>query len=240
MATKGDCPKFIGDTTTGNQYANLNLNQNYRHGCKESFGSKSVTADSRKVTNYGKKAVPKLSNFDNSHAKKDLSSWNKSNKCLSSRFLDLDCGIPGEKDEIKEAKDSSINNSSTLSLNIASYEATNDILNNENECLEKKGAKSAFSKTCTNAKQLFAGSPSLNQNIFEFPRQQENEDVSTPETAQFKASQKLLNPNTMHQDIANAAPMNIDPPMINTTTRITAAATINTSAMINSSQSSVG
>uniref|UniRef100_A0AC34GWV4 Uncharacterized protein n=1 Tax=Panagrolaimus sp. ES5 TaxID=591445 RepID=A0AC34GWV4_9BILA len=140
-----------------------------------------------------------MSDFDNLRAKKDLNFWNKSNKNLSSRFLNLDSGIPEEKDEIKkEGKDSSNFNNSTLSLHIACYEnsieATNDILNDENECLEKKNENSAFNKTCTNAN--VDGSPSLNQNIFEFPRQKENEKVSTPEIAQFKASQKLLNPNT--------------------------------------------
>uniref|UniRef100_A0AC34GP59 Uncharacterized protein n=1 Tax=Panagrolaimus sp. ES5 TaxID=591445 RepID=A0AC34GP59_9BILA len=185
-------------------------------------------------------AVSKLSDFDDSRARKDLNSWNKSNKSFSSRFLNLDCGFPVEKEEVKGEKDSAINNS-TLSLRIACYEGTNDILNDENECLEKKGVKSAFNKTCTNAKQFFAGLPSFNQNIFEFPMQQENKKASTPEIAQFKASQKLFNPNTMHQDVAvnNASPMNsgqtmnIDPTMINASTRITAATTSNTRAMVN-------
>uniref|UniRef100_A0AC34FX15 Uncharacterized protein n=1 Tax=Panagrolaimus sp. ES5 TaxID=591445 RepID=A0AC34FX15_9BILA len=158
---------------------------------------------------YGdtKTAVSKLSDFDNSRTRKDLNSWNKSNKSLSSHFLNFGCGIPEEKAEVKkEGKDSNVN-SSTLSLHIASYEATNDPLNDKNECLKEKSEKSAFYKTCTNAKQFLAGSPSLNQNIYEFPRQQENENFSTPDIAQFIASQKLLNPNTMHQNIlADNAP----------------------------------
>uniref|UniRef100_A0AC34F4B0 Uncharacterized protein n=1 Tax=Panagrolaimus sp. ES5 TaxID=591445 RepID=A0AC34F4B0_9BILA len=137
-------------------------------------------------------AVSKLSDFDNSRTRKDLNSWKKSNKSLSSRFLNHDCGILGGKYEVK--KEGKYVNNSTLSLHIASYEATNDPLNEENECLEKKNEKSDFDKTCTNAN--VDGSPSLNQNIFEFPRQQENKKVSTPEISQFKASQKLLNPNT--------------------------------------------
>uniref|UniRef100_A0AC34GXA7 Uncharacterized protein n=1 Tax=Panagrolaimus sp. ES5 TaxID=591445 RepID=A0AC34GXA7_9BILA len=52
MATQDHCQNFYGDYATGNQYANLILNQNYRNECKESFCSKSVTADSKKVTNY--------------------------------------------------------------------------------------------------------------------------------------------------------------------------------------------
>uniref|UniRef100_A0AC34F7F2 Uncharacterized protein n=1 Tax=Panagrolaimus sp. ES5 TaxID=591445 RepID=A0AC34F7F2_9BILA len=157
MATQVHCPNFYGDIKTGNQHANLNLNQNYRYECKESFRSKSVTVDSKNVTNY---AVSKLSDYDNK-ARKDLNSWKKCNKSLSSRFLNLDCSIPGEKTEvINEGKDI---NKSTLSLHIASYEATNDTLNDENECFKTMSEKSAFSKFDTNAKQFVVGSLSLNQ-----------------------------------------------------------------------------
>uniref|UniRef100_A0AC34G5Q5 Uncharacterized protein n=1 Tax=Panagrolaimus sp. ES5 TaxID=591445 RepID=A0AC34G5Q5_9BILA len=172
-------------------------------------------------------AVPKLSDDDNSRARKDLTSWNKSQKSVTSRFWNFDCDIPREKYEVKREKDSDSTNNSTLSLHIASYEnsieATSDTLNNEKECLKKKSEKSAFDKS---AKQFVAGSLSLNQNIFEFPRQQENDAVSTPEIAQFKASQKLLNPNTMHQNVlsdnvakmSNGQTMNTVPTMINAST----------------------
>uniref|UniRef100_A0AC34F1Z5 Uncharacterized protein n=1 Tax=Panagrolaimus sp. ES5 TaxID=591445 RepID=A0AC34F1Z5_9BILA len=138
MATKSDCnnSKFYGNATTGNQYDTLNLNQNYRH-----------------IT------VQNLSDFDNSRSKKYINSWNKSNKSLSPRFLNHDSG---ETSEVK--KEGKYVNNSTLSLHIASYEATNDPLNEENECLEKKNEKSDFDKTCTNAN--VDGSPSLNQVFF--------------------------------------------------------------------------
>uniref|UniRef100_A0AC34G7D8 Uncharacterized protein n=1 Tax=Panagrolaimus sp. ES5 TaxID=591445 RepID=A0AC34G7D8_9BILA len=103
-----------------------------------------------------------------------------------------------EKDEIKLKKDSAIKNS-TLSLHIEAYENSieNDdsvaAVEDKNEGLKEFG----LIKKWKNVKQLFAfgsSSSSAIQSPFEFPRQQKNEETQ-PETMQFKASQKLLNPN---------------------------------------------
>uniref|UniRef100_A0AC34G044 Uncharacterized protein n=1 Tax=Panagrolaimus sp. ES5 TaxID=591445 RepID=A0AC34G044_9BILA len=91
-------------------------------------------------------------------------------------------------------KDISNPNSNTLSLHIAAYENT---IETQSELMDDKiEEKANLNKQWKYVKQLFLGSSSVIQNPFEFPRQQENDATKTPELMQFKASQRLLTPNT--------------------------------------------
>uniref|UniRef100_A0A914R4J2 Uncharacterized protein n=1 Tax=Panagrolaimus davidi TaxID=227884 RepID=A0A914R4J2_9BILA len=82
---------------------------------------------------------------------------------------------------------SSICNKSTLSLHIATYENSVEPL--EQSFIAQKSKNNKFGITTQCVGKIFACS-----NIFEFPRQQEEEDDVTvePEVMQFKATQKLL------------------------------------------------
>uniref|UniRef100_A0A914QDR0 C2H2-type domain-containing protein n=1 Tax=Panagrolaimus davidi TaxID=227884 RepID=A0A914QDR0_9BILA len=116
-----------------------------------------------------------LDNFNDSQTKK--SSWNKSHTILS---LNLSNFYSGEKETMSDENCSSSNcNSSTLSLHISAYENSFG------------GGKDLVK----NVKQISVGPTLINQNYFEFPRQQENEKVMEPQVISFKASQKLYNPN---------------------------------------------
>uniref|UniRef100_A0A914P999 Uncharacterized protein n=1 Tax=Panagrolaimus davidi TaxID=227884 RepID=A0A914P999_9BILA len=119
----------------------------------------------------------------NSQTKKDLHSWNKSEtKALSSDF--------GNFDYEKEGKQS--NKGSTLSLHTEPYE--NSIQSKTEKPLKQNG----LIKKQEKRKQIFADSITVIQNLFEFPRQQ-NYEASDPEIAQFRASQRLRNPNQSNQ-----------------------------------------
>uniref|UniRef100_A0A914R0D8 Uncharacterized protein n=1 Tax=Panagrolaimus davidi TaxID=227884 RepID=A0A914R0D8_9BILA len=93
--------------------------------------------------------------------------------------------------KMKWKKDSLSNaNSSTLSLHISAYENTKEITKFytfDGENVELKMNKTNLDK------QLF---PCLMiHNPFEFPRQQENDKITEPEVAEFRASQRLLRSN---------------------------------------------
>uniref|UniRef100_A0AC34FWH3 Uncharacterized protein n=1 Tax=Panagrolaimus sp. ES5 TaxID=591445 RepID=A0AC34FWH3_9BILA len=104
-----------------------------------------------------------------------------------------------EKDEFKKSK--SFNNS-THSLHIATYEnsaeATADSDGVKNEKAQKKGGENlGLSKKWKTSNDFIDGLKLIIQNQFEFPRQQDTVS-GRPEVMQFKASQRLLNPNQMN------------------------------------------
>uniref|UniRef100_A0AC34FSS8 Uncharacterized protein n=1 Tax=Panagrolaimus sp. ES5 TaxID=591445 RepID=A0AC34FSS8_9BILA len=150
------------------------------------FPSKSITNDNKQIEtlDFGDSTGKGLS----------LNSWNKSSKRLSSSFSNINRD-PEEHDEFQKAK--SINKS-TLSLHNAAYESAFEVANNSTDSeiqhLTDKSENSSLHKTLDTAKQRISGTSSTNQNSFEFPRQQ-SDKPSEPEIMQFKASQKLLDPN---------------------------------------------
>uniref|UniRef100_A0A914QZ95 Acylamino-acid-releasing enzyme N-terminal domain-containing protein n=1 Tax=Panagrolaimus davidi TaxID=227884 RepID=A0A914QZ95_9BILA len=83
--------------------------------------------------------------------------------------------------------ESSICNKSTLSLHIAAYENSLEALEQSFIAQKSKNNKFGITSKCV-------GRNFTDSNIFEFPRQQEEEDDVTvePEVVQFKATQKLL------------------------------------------------
>uniref|UniRef100_A0AC35F8L1 SUI1 domain-containing protein n=1 Tax=Panagrolaimus sp. PS1159 TaxID=55785 RepID=A0AC35F8L1_9BILA len=156
---------FVNDTPSHNDNDNRYSNLNLNQCYKRS--------DISPIQTYNKSYYDK--NYDSTVSAKwgkKLQTENKSslnNSCFTnSKRFD---GIEAEKHWKKESSFSSTTNNSTLSLHIEAYENSN-------------------------AAAIFDSFDNKNyeQNPFEFPRQQKDK-MSEPEVSQFKASQKLLNPN---------------------------------------------
>uniref|UniRef100_A0A914Q3J5 Uncharacterized protein n=1 Tax=Panagrolaimus davidi TaxID=227884 RepID=A0A914Q3J5_9BILA len=194
MATKIDCiflkdnPESItvhnSQTVSDNQYSNLNLNQNLKCLDVSPIQSNSKSYNNKNCGTAATFKLPGSSQSDNIEGRENPLHLNKPSKI--SDFSNL----INDKTENKEFKKlwktnsySNTTNSSSISLHIAAYE------NSANEDLQ-----TGKSDSIKNEKQIFTAGTFVTQNSFEFPRQ-ENEEAKVPEVSNFKASQRLLNPN---------------------------------------------
>uniref|UniRef100_A0A914QV39 Exophilin 5 n=1 Tax=Panagrolaimus davidi TaxID=227884 RepID=A0A914QV39_9BILA len=189
MATKSDC-FFLNDnpesvtvhnSQTDNQYSNLNLNQNLK--CLD---VSPIQSNSKSY--YNKNYVSH--NIEGSENPLHL---NKPSKISNfSNHINDKTENEESKKLWKTNSYSNKINDSTISLHIAAYEnssKTDSFNGSKNEDLQK-----GKSDSIKNEKQLFTAETFIIQNSFEFPRQ-ENEGAKVPEVSNFKASQRLLNPN---------------------------------------------
>uniref|UniRef100_A0A914QZA3 Uncharacterized protein n=1 Tax=Panagrolaimus davidi TaxID=227884 RepID=A0A914QZA3_9BILA len=179
-----------GDKSRNDQYSNLNLNKNKKcsnlNPIKSQSGASDIKSDRFKAFNENRESD--LSSDDNCFSQTRNDTWNKSFKNSSpSKYLNLH-DIP-EQSTLKQMNESPICNKSTLLLHIAAYENSVEPL--EQSFIAQKSKNNKFGITSKCVGRIFTGS-----NIFEFPRQQEEEDDVTvePEVMQFKATQKLLDP----------------------------------------------
>uniref|UniRef100_A0A914PE26 Uncharacterized protein n=1 Tax=Panagrolaimus davidi TaxID=227884 RepID=A0A914PE26_9BILA len=132
-----------------------------------------------------KQDLPDFTVFGKCEEKRPSQKWDKSSKIEAFNNAE-------DKQLLNDDSSSNAKNSSTISLHIATYEnsfeaAAVDLFDNGEKGLIKK---------LETAKRFLNISSSIIQNPFEFPRQQRESNESTePEISQFKASQKLFNPN---------------------------------------------
>uniref|UniRef100_A0A914PGT8 HTH CENPB-type domain-containing protein n=1 Tax=Panagrolaimus davidi TaxID=227884 RepID=A0A914PGT8_9BILA len=156
-----------------NRHSNLNLNQS----CKSLV---LIPVQSFSKSYNDKYCVPDSTVSDKYDGKGKSDLLNKFSKI--SNFTCVNGEVEEAQEQLKKTSNSTTNNS-TLSLHIAAYE--NSI---ENTSVAVRVCKRKSSnKSWLNVKRIVKSSP------FEIPRQQHSSTV--PEVMQFKASQRLLDPN---------------------------------------------
>uniref|UniRef100_A0AC35EXK2 WH2 domain-containing protein n=1 Tax=Panagrolaimus sp. PS1159 TaxID=55785 RepID=A0AC35EXK2_9BILA len=190
MTTKDYClpfkdkQKIVVDDFSNDQYSNLNLNYNHQSSDGFFVHSKSVEIKSKKLLNDGF--------YDINDSQNRNISLNKFSKTLPNSNI----GYKSPRNLKKFKSDSKNVKNSTLSLHIAAFKNSNEALNLD-KTFENfiKDGKLCSAKKWKSANYIFNCSETIIQNTFEFPRQQENDKSLDPEVSQFKASQRLFNPN---------------------------------------------
>uniref|UniRef100_A0AC35ERN9 Exophilin 5 n=1 Tax=Panagrolaimus sp. PS1159 TaxID=55785 RepID=A0AC35ERN9_9BILA len=163
-----------------NQYSNLSLNQN----CPTLIS----------VHSYSKSNNDKFcSASENYEETEKPQKWNKIS-CLN--ILKFNYKTEKEQETKRKNKNFLNTNKSTISLHISA--SKNSIEAAASDSFESKNLGLKPNKINSN-KQVFYDS--VIQNPFEFPRQQAGGRKTDPELSQFKASQRLLNPNQSAQGL---------------------------------------
>uniref|UniRef100_A0AC35F2E7 Uncharacterized protein n=1 Tax=Panagrolaimus sp. PS1159 TaxID=55785 RepID=A0AC35F2E7_9BILA len=129
--------------------------------------------------------------YETKRNKNDL--WKNELKPYLTQFASEEKSQKGWKNE----NVTSANANSALSLHITAYENFIEASNSDNfETKKNKSRKeNKNEKTWKNVKQIFARTFASS---FEIPRQKEDQIMSEPEIMQFKATQKLLDPNQLN------------------------------------------
>uniref|UniRef100_A0AC34G743 Uncharacterized protein n=1 Tax=Panagrolaimus sp. ES5 TaxID=591445 RepID=A0AC34G743_9BILA len=138
--------------------------------------------------------------FKNCASKNDAQYYNlnlnETQTCLTLDTLSKSNSFNKNEGKITEDQKLSKDDSSGhLTLHISAYENSVDALNNSNEeDLTTTNKMNKYGKSWEDVKKICID-PSYFQDPFEFPRQQKDDQANDPEVMQFKASQKLRNPN---------------------------------------------